>query len=146
MALQPEAEDERGKPMTYCATCGTECANCATKGEEQAAIDREVEIARLNTKRDVEVARITAGQWKDETETMAKADVKIAEIEAETGVEAAEAVAEAVTEILAPDPPETAEPIVIEAAAEIDQAETIEPREESGSEPPKDTKSSWSYW
>ena len=127
--------------MAYCTVCGQN--HHAEEEEAQAAIDREVEMERLRTKRDIEVAKIQAGQWKAETETMAEADVKVAEIEAESGVVAAEAVADAVTDILAPEPEPVPEPVIITYSPEPEPEPTIEPVE---SEPPKAKKSDWSYW
>ncbi|HEX4788777.1 MAG TPA: hypothetical protein VH372_09975 [Actinospica sp.] len=65
--------------MRFCPDCGTghECEGTAT------ALDREVEIERLRTKRDIEVARITASAARD-----------IAETDAENSSEHAEGVAE----------------------------------------------------
>jgi hypothetical protein len=65
--------------MRFCPDCGTghECEAATT------ALDREVEIERLRTRRDIEVARITASAAKD-----------IAETDAENPSEHAEGVAE----------------------------------------------------
>jgi hypothetical protein len=70
--------------MRYCPDCGTphECEGQA------AAIDREVEIERLRTRRDIEVARITASAARDIAETEAESDVARAEGEVD-GMETA---------------------------------------------------------
>lgn len=93
----------------YCPDCGTghDCESASS-----AAPNPEVEIARINAKRDVEVARLSAGQDRDWNETQ----TEIAEIEAVSGVAEAEAVAGALTDVLAPPDPEPmpeADPIVI---------------------------------
>lgn len=84
----------------FCPECGAD--HHAGEREETSALDREVEIERLRTKRDIEVARIQAGSVRE----MADAETEVAAIEAEAGVEAAEAVAEVLEDIVAPDPPE----------------------------------------
>lgn len=95
----------------YCPGCGQTCPTC---GDEQAktAIDREVEIARIQANRDIEVARLTAAADREVTETIADAEVGVAAIEAEAGVEAAEAVADVLEDIVTPEPEEPAEIIV----------------------------------
>lgn len=86
----------------FCPECGAD--HHAGEREEAAVADRELEIARVNAKRDVEIARITAGQDRDWNETK----VEVAAIEAEAGVEAAEAVADALADVVAPPEPEPA--------------------------------------
>lgn len=128
--------------MPYCANCGTECAACAEQTAEQTAIDREIELTRINRKADVEIARIQAGADKEIAETFAEADEHIAEIEAETGVEAAEAVAEVLEEIVAPPEPEEPEPIVITDEPVAEPEDSIEPAD-SG---PPPSKSQGLWW
>lgn len=92
----------------FCPECGQD--HHAGERQETAAVNAEVEMARINAKRDIEVARINAGAARVEAE----AEVDIAEVEALAGVEAAEAVADALTEIVAPPEPEPAPTIVVE--------------------------------
>jgi hypothetical protein len=125
----------------FCPECGVD--HHAGEREAETAMDREVEIARINAKRDVEVARVTAGMVKDEAETAAEAEVAVATVEAEAGVEAAEAVADVLEDVVSPEPAETP-PVVVEAPAapagpaEPEPAEEVEPppvhehRENSG--------------
>ena len=61
----------------FCPECGTD--HHAGEREEQTALDREVEMERLRTKRDVEVARINAGVVRDVTETEAEVATEVAE-------------------------------------------------------------------
>jgi hypothetical protein len=70
--------------MRFCPECGNghECEGQAS------ALDREVEIERLRTKRDIEVARINASAAKDIAETEAESDVARAEGEVD-GMETA---------------------------------------------------------
>jgi hypothetical protein len=126
--------------MTFCASCGTECATCAGQQEEQAAMDREVEIARLNTKRDIEVARIQAGAARDQTEMYTESDEAIAGIEAAAGVEAAEAVAEVLEEILTPEPEPVPDPAPAPVVIDDEPDRTIEP---ASSAPPPKAKGLW---
>jgi len=133
--------------MAYCTDCGMQCAQCADATETQTAMDREVEMERLRTKRDIEVARIQAGVARDTAEIYTDAETEVAEIDALAGVEAAEAVADVLTDIVSPEPEPPADPVMIsDPPAETEPADTIEPRE-SGSPVPEDPgKSSWSYW
>lgn len=105
----------------FCPECGQD--HHAGERQETAALDREVEIARINRKADIEIARIQAGSVRAE----ADADVDIAEVEAVSGVEAAEAVADALTEIAAPPEPEPAPTIVVEPEPEPEPEPEIEP-------------------
>ena len=95
--------------MTYCTECGQD--HHAGEREEQTALDREVEMERLRTKRDVEVARIQAGVVRDTVEIEAETETEVAAVEAESGVEAAEAVADALTAVVTPEPAAPAEPV-----------------------------------
>lgn len=107
--------------MTFCTECGQD--HHAGEREEQAALDREVEMERLRTKRDVEVARINAGVVRDVTEEVAETELAVAEVEAVAGTEAAEAVADALTAVVTPEPAAPAEPVVIEAPEPEPEAE-----------------------
>lgn len=73
--------------MSFCPDCGID--HHAGDREIEAAADREVEIERLRTKRDIEVARITASAAKD-----------ISETEAETGTARAEGQVEGMETVL----------------------------------------------
>lgn len=111
--------------MKYCADCGTghECE------AETPRADPAVEIARLETKRDIEVARINRGLAEAELET----EAEVAMIEAESGVAQAEAVADALTDVLSPPEPEPAPdaaPIVIEDTQDETPADRLPPRDE----------------
>jgi hypothetical protein len=74
--------------MSYCVTCGQN----HHEGEEQiqAALDRELEIAKVNAKRDVDVARY---QYRADLEGLETAE-KIAKTEADAEVIAAVSEAE----------------------------------------------------
>jgi len=115
----------------FCPECGVD--HHAGERQETAAADREVEIARINAKRDVEVARLSAGVERDWNETR----VEVAEVEAVAGVEAAEAVADALTDVLAPPEPEPAPApeIIVEPEPEPEpelEPEVMPPPEKSG--------------
>lgn len=73
--------------MSFCPDCGMD--HHIADREVAAAADREVEITRLNTRRDIEVARITANAAKD-----------ISETEAETGTARAEGQVEGMETVL----------------------------------------------
>src|SRR6266702_6029225 len=65
----------------FCPECGIDhhVAARAEADAVKAETDRAVEIARLETKRDIEVDRITAGAATSISETEAEADVARAE-------------------------------------------------------------------
>lgn len=94
--------------MTYCPTCGVD--HHADEIAAEAAVDREVEIARINAKRDVDVARISARLERDALDTAEQ----IAETEGEAEVGAAAAEAAVLGEMLNADAAEQ-EPLVIDA-------------------------------
>ena len=132
--------------MAFCTVCGAN--HHADEEDAAAAMDREVEMERLRTKRDIEVARIQAGVTRDTAETYTESDETIAAIEAESGVLAAEAVAEVLEDIVTPETESQPETIIVDAP-EIDEnegGETIEPKDNSGEPPETDKKSNWSYW
>lgn len=112
--------------MKFCPECGTghECDNAPA-----GAPNPDVEIARINAKRDVEVARLTAGIERDMNETA----LDIAEVEAVAGVAEAEAVADALTDVLAPPEPE---PVVMPES--IPAPEPTGPPEPDVAPPPDD--------
>ena len=66
--------------MTFCTECGQD--HHAGEREEQTALDREVEMERLRTARDIQVARINAGVVRDVTEEVAETELAVAEVEA----------------------------------------------------------------
>lgn len=119
--------------MKYCPECGTGHDCTISSGPAP-----EVEIARINAKRDVEVAKIERGNLRAELET----EETIAEIEAIADVEEAEAVAETIGTMLAepagdPEPPPDVEPVVVvheEPEPDIPPPPAGEPR------PPKPPK------
>lgn len=108
--------------MRYCQACGQghDCPG------DVSAVDREVEIERLRTRRDIEVARIQASAAKD-----------IAETDAEHSSEHAEGLAEgmetAIEAIAGGGEPDGGEgtPIVVSADTEPEP----EPEEEPESAP-----------
>lgn len=97
----------------YCPECGLDhhAAERAEAEEVQRIADREVEIERLRTKRDIEVARITAGAAKDIAEEEAGADLAHAEGRAEGMEDVIDAVAGGGND----EPPAEPEPLVIDA-------------------------------
>lgn len=112
--------------MKYCTDCGTghECEAAQSPGTNP-----DVEIARINARRDVEVARLTAGMERDANET----EVEVAAIEAESGVAEAEAVADALTEVLTPPDPEPqppADPIIVTDVQDDDTSDELPPRDD----------------
>jgi hypothetical protein len=111
--------------MSFCTECGQD--HHAGDREETAALDREVEIARINANRDVKVAQVTAGMVRETTETEAGAAVDIAETEAVAGVEAAEAVADVLADVVAPPEAEAAPPVIIDAPAAEPELPEVEP-------------------
>lgn len=123
----------------FCPECGADhhAAERAEREEAERAADREVEIERLRTKRDIEVARIQASAAKDIAEEEADADLARAEGRAEGMTEVIEAAAPE----SAPEPPEDEGPVVVMDDAEVaeepdDGAPPI--REESGE--PKESR------
>lgn len=118
--------------MRYCEGCGTghECEAQA----EIAAVDRQVEIARLETKRDIEVARIQAGVQRDELETAET----IAETEAEAEVTSAVAKAEILGDAIEGGIQDAPEPVIIDAPGPpAEEIAEDAPPEVEGSEPPE---------
>lgn len=123
-----------------CPECGL-VHSVPERGESEA-----VRIARINADRDVEVARLQRAETRLETEAalaavevVTEGEAEIAEIEAESGVEAAEAVADA----LAPPEPE---PQIVEvpvSAPESDDDGEVPAPEEIGR---KAGKSRGGYW
>jgi hypothetical protein len=123
--------------MPYCPHCGNETEQFITVASPVAdAVDRDVEIARINAERDIEVAKIAARQDRDWNETR----VEVAEIEAVAEVESAEATAEIIGEVLAAEtePEAPADPIIIDAPEAIASDEPEDaPPETEGSPPPE---------
>lgn len=111
--------------MKYCPDCGTghECDS------QPAGANPDVEIARIQARRDIEVAKIERGNLNAELE----AETEIAAIEAEAAVEEAEAVAETIGTVLAADQPaepepEPSEPIIVQDSAPTE--DELPPRDE----------------
>lgn len=100
----------------YCEGCGTP-HECSGAGE---GVSDAVRIAELETKRDVEVARVAARADRED----AAAEVEVAEIEADASVEVATAEAEIIAPVLAvqldggqgddPEPEPEGDPVVVE--------------------------------
>lgn len=115
----------------YCPECGADhhAAERAEREETERLADREVEIERLRTKRDIEVARIQASAAKD-----------IAEEEADADLAHAEGIAEGMAEVIdaaSPDPEPEPEPVpvIVDAPAEPEPEVPAPPvTEESGHE------------
>jgi hypothetical protein len=119
----------------YCPYCGHETEQIIPVAAPVAdAIDREVEIARINAERDVKVAQISARGERDWNETR----VEVAEIEADAEVEAAAVEAEIISEAIEASDVPPAEPIEIIAPETIpdDETEDAPPETEEGSEAP----------
>lgn len=93
----------------FCPECGAD--HHAEDREAQAAVDREIEIARIHAERDIRVAQISARQDRDWNETR----VEVAEIEATADVESAAAEATVVATILGSDGDQDQEPLIIDA-------------------------------
>jgi hypothetical protein len=74
----------------YCTHCGNEVEHAPEDNPAVAAIDTELEIARVNAERDVTIARVAAG-----------AEKHVADVAAEAQVESTEVQADAVAEVLA---------------------------------------------
>lgn len=120
----------------FCPECGTD--HHAEDRIQQTAVDREIELARINAKRDVDVARIAAGQTRAELETaeaiaevQADAEVEAAVVEGEViaaALEASDVDAEPI-EIVAPD-------VITTVDTDIEQA----PPETDGSPVPTESK------
>lgn len=100
--------------MRYCQACGTghEC-----EAEESGGEKAEVAIARLETNRDIEVARLTSA-----------AGVKIADSEATHAAAHAEGMEEGIGAVLdaaTPAAPETAGPPVVISSADPAEPEAV---------------------
>lgn len=120
----------------YCQHCGGEVDHAIEFSSPAAeAVNVELEIARVNAERDIQVEKIRARQAREELETVEV----VAEVEAEAEVLAAEAEAEvvaAVVEAGAAEPEMDAEPIVIAQDIETGEPEPeMPPRDESHHEP-----------
>ena len=106
----------------FCANCGAEVlgagAAAAEAGEMTDATAR-VEIVRLETKRDIEVARITAGTVRELADVETAAELAHAEGEVD-GMEA-------VLDTMAGDPPAAdGPPIVVDAPADPPSADPVD--------------------
>lgn len=116
----------------YCPDCGTG-HDCEAEAVV-TAIDREIEIERLRTKRDIEVARISAGVQRDELETAES----IAETQAEAEVISAVAEAEILGDAIEGGIQDAPEPLIIDAPGPPpDDTAADAPPEIEGSEPPE---------
>lgn len=122
--------------MRYCQDCG-EGHECEAQAAV-TAVDREIEIERLRTKRDIEVARIGAGVQRDELETAES----IAETQAEAEVISAIAEAEILGDAIEGGIQDAPEPLIIDAPPPGDDAPDEAPPEIEGSEPPEPARKS----
>lgn len=127
--------------MTFCANCGSPCPSCSSKAEEDKAINAEVEKVRLETNRDIQVARIQANAAVTMIADEAAAEAAHAEgviegvgavIDAATG----EAPTEEPIPVVMPEPEPELEPEPVDELA-------LPPVEESGM--PKEPKKA-GYW
>ena len=109
--------------MSFCVDCGLD----HHAGERTAAeqVNAEVEIERLRTRRDIEVARITASASKDIAETEAEPDLA----RAEGAVEGMAAVLDTIAGGGEPPAIPGGPPIIVEPPAEEvpDETPDIEP-------------------
>jgi hypothetical protein len=134
----------------FCPDCGEALHQCEAAQEDDPVAelahaevkaaktysDSEVEVTRLNTERDIAVAKIQAGVYREEA--VQEAEVATAE-------------AEAVAEALAPPEPEGESPDVViiadaDAEAEPEEEPTLPPAEEQGSEPVTVSSKSKNPW
>jgi len=113
----------------FCSECGTD--HHVEDRAAEAAVDREIEIARIQAQRDVDVARINARLARDELET-AEA---IAETEADAQVESAAAEAEIIAAVLDSGDQEQ-EPVIIDAPP-VDEPEP-DPTDDAAPPPVED--------
>lgn len=125
----------------FCTGCGK------IHGAEQQ--DSLVEIARLETNRDIEIARIQRGEMRHATELEAETDVAIAEIHAGAGVAEAEALAGGIAEAGADaETPAIMDTPIPDAEPEVQAS--IEPRDDEADDagaPPDEPKSTGlKYW
>lgn len=119
---------------------------CSACGEEHGGsnVAPEVEIARIQAKRDIEVAKIERGMVRQEAELAAETEVAVTELETQAAVVVAAELgdggqAEA-------EEPETQAIVVEGPPAELEEPEpTIEPAESSMPEP-AEPKRSRGYW
>lgn len=136
----------------YCQHCGGEmtpeqiAAAAAAANPAAAAASDEVEIARIQAERDIQVAKIGARTEGDYNDTR----VAVAEIEGAAEVGAAEATAEAVAAVVdaqAPDDElaEPAEPAVIEVPAEPPADELAPPEVDHAGGGGESKKPAWVF-
>jgi len=109
----------------FCPECGVD--HHAADREATAAVDREVEIARINAKRDVDVARIGARMNREELE----AAEEIAETQADAQVDTAVAEAEILGAAIenADAPPGELPAIIAAPDIDVDQSQEADPEE-----------------
>jgi hypothetical protein len=123
----------------HCSACGQ-----MHGGEGR---DAEVKIAKINADRDIEVARISRGEWQHNADVEAETEIAVTEMETAAGVQEAEALAGALS-----GTPAEPEPVIVDVPApdvEPEVGSSIQPRdddESSDGPPPPEKKSSLSYW
>jgi hypothetical protein len=127
--------------MHACETCGLQHAATGERAESDA-----VAIARIETQRDIEVARLQGRQERDWNETR----VEVAEIEGAAEVATAEATAEVIGEVIAAEagaeaepPAEDPAPVVVTGPAEPE--EELAPPETAPKESTPKKSSFWPY-
>lgn len=126
----------------WCPDCGVE--HCVDAKEVTTA---EVEIARINKERDIELAKLSKAEQVVRTEGyVAETEIQ-AEAQVEEAVVRAEVVGEVLDEILAPEP--EPEPVVVvddqSGGAPADEMPAGEPPE-AISTPPVSSGSSNPWW
>ena len=129
--------------MHTCPDCGLQHA---TPGEAAAPVIPEVEIARVQAHRDIEVAKIQARQEADYNETR----VDVAEIEAGAELAQAEGQLEGVETVLdaiTPDPPADPEPAPEPETVEVEAppVDDLAPPVTDSAPPEPKRKSIWPY-
>lgn len=119
----------------FCPECGLDhhMAERAEREETERAADREVEIERLRTKRDIEVARIQANAAEHIAEDEAAVDVAHAEGEADGMRDVLDAIGGGDAE---PEPEPEGAPIVVEPEPEP-EPDMVPPETEHHREPAK---------
>src|SRR5208282_4340792 len=119
---------------------------CSACGEQHGGsnVAPEVEIARIQAKRDVEVARIQRGEVVGEAKVEAETEIAVAELETSAAVVVAAELGDAASP--EPEEPET-QAIVVEGppAEPIETEPSIEPVESSMPEP-KEPERKRGYW
>lgn len=122
----------------YCPECGVN--HHADDEAAAAAVDRELEIARVQAQRDVDIARINARIQRDELATAETVAETYAEADVATAAAEAELIGAGIAAGIEPEP--DPQPIVVTATDDDDQADDLEPPrgDEAGSPVPDPAK------